>query len=412
MPGWIPPESEANVQKWLGEVKQYQGEFAEANQHVVLMDRATRVRDVQTENAECKAAAEILNGIKWKPYIPGQGQSTDTGNMLQASASVTDNSIVAAVRDALANVDLQNLATQIGSQIGPIASALDLANTFNEVAQFTKAYTTNPAAQQRMTQFFGQPSNQVLSQLASAEANHLINERPDILAAGLQHGLKTIRKGGIPSSGGTEPGGNHAVSSSKTPTGGGGNEPPERGGGNKTPTNSSGTEPPSGGGGAQPPPGGGSKPPSNGGDGSNSGGGGGGGKKPPANNDGGDGEDPHNLARLGKTTQESVQIKLETYLLNPDHRSKEGNLTGKAAFFKDALGFTKDNMSQLAKQIEFDPQTAVPTETTIYGNRFRQVITIQGANGQARDVPFIFQRGLDGVVRLITATDLPEKPKE
>jgi hypothetical protein len=60
-----------------------------------------------------------------------------------------------------------------------------------------------------MTQFFGQPSNQVLSQLATAEANHLINERPDLLAAGLQHGLRTICKGAVLSSRGTNTGVNH-----------------------------------------------------------------------------------------------------------------------------------------------------------------------------------------------------------
>jgi hypothetical protein len=84
---------------------------------------------------------------------------------------------------------------------------------------------------------------------------------------------------------------------------------------------------------------------------------------PPSNKGGGDDEEPpgnrNDLSRLGKTTQESVEIKLKNYPLNPDHRQPSGAHTGKATWFKDNLGFTQDNMSLLAKQLEFDPQTAV-----------------------------------------------------
>lgn len=101
----------------------------------------------------------------------------------------------------------------------------------------------------------------------------------------------------------------------------------------------------------------------------------------------------------GATTQESVKIKLENYLLNPTH--PQGG--DKARWFEAALGFTKSNIDELAKQIVFDPSKAVPTDSTPYGQKYEQVIPITGANGRQIDVLFVWITNPDNVTRLVTA---------
>jgi RHS repeat-associated protein len=105
------------------------------------------------------------------------------------------------------------------------------------------------------------------------------------------------------------------------------------------------------------------------------------------------------LSKLGATTEESVERKLSKYLLNPGH-SVGGD---KAKWFQQALGFTKENMGDLARQIVFDPKKAVQTGVTEFGTQYNQVITITGANGKEIEVTFAFIRNEDGVVRLVTA---------
>jgi hypothetical protein len=56
----------------------------------------------------------------------------------------------------------------------------------------------------------------------------------------------------------------------------------------------------------------------------------------------------------------SVLDKLFRYTLNPDH--PEGG--PKAKWFEQALGFTRANIGDLAKQIVFDPSKAVQTGVT------------------------------------------------
>lgn len=102
---------------------------------------------------------------------------------------------------------------------------------------------------------------------------------------------------------------------------------------------------------------------------------------------------------LPATTEESVTKKLSDYLLNPDHPVGRS----KANWFKSALGFTRDNADKLAKQIVFDPSTAVETGVTPYGTKFNQVISIVGENGKTIDVVFAWIRNNDGIVRLVTA---------
>jgi len=101
----------------------------------------------------------------------------------------------------------------------------------------------------------------------------------------------------------------------------------------------------------------------------------------------------------------SVTDKLQRYLLNPDHA-----LGGpKAKWFEQALGYTRENIGQLAKQIVFDPNKARPTELTKFGQKYEQIISITGVNGKVIDVPFTWIKNLDGVIRLITVPWIPQK---
>ena len=102
---------------------------------------------------------------------------------------------------------------------------------------------------------------------------------------------------------------------------------------------------------------------------------------------------------LPKTTAESVSAKLDTYLLEPTHPVGGS----KAKWFKEALGFTKDNSADLAKQIVFNSEKAIQTTKNAYGTKFSQVISVQGANGKIIDVEFIFIKNNDGVIRLVTS---------
>jgi hypothetical protein len=104
-------------------------------------------------------------------------------------------------------------------------------------------------------------------------------------------------------------------------------------------------------------------------------------------------------AEAARLSQESVRDKLERYLLDPDH--DEGG--SKAKWFEQALGFTRHNSSELAKQIVFDESEAVFTGVTEFGTKYNQVISIAGANGKIIDVTFGWIREHNGLVRLVTA---------
>jgi hypothetical protein len=103
---------------------------------------------------------------------------------------------------------------------------------------------------------------------------------------------------------------------------------------------------------------------------------------------------------LPATTAESVTDKLRRYLLDPNHPSRGT----KAIWFRKALGFTQDNLDDLARQIKFDPAKVAATELTQHGQEFEQVIQIVGADGKRIDVLFVWIRNHDGIVRLVTST--------
>jgi RHS repeat-associated protein len=83
-------------------------------------------------------------------------------------------------------------------------------------------------------------------------------------------------------------------------------------------------------------------------------------------------------------TRQSINKKLSTYLLDETHPVGGS----KAKWFKEALGFTKENMGDLAKQIIFDPKTAILQKNNGHGNLYQQIISIKGANGKTINTPF------------------------
>lgn len=104
-------------------------------------------------------------------------------------------------------------------------------------------------------------------------------------------------------------------------------------------------------------------------------------------------------ANLPATTEMSIKDKLYNYLLDPDH-PKGGP---KAKWFKEALGFTRENMDDLAKQLVFNPTKAVQTEITEFGTKYNQIISVKGANGRTIDVLTSWIKNEDGVIRIVTA---------
>ena len=111
----------------------------------------------------------------------------------------------------------------------------------------------------------------------------------------------------------------------------------------------------------------------------------------------------------GRTTEESVAIKLDKYLLNPEHINPWGRLTGKAAWFKDNLGFTRDNANDLARQIVFNQSQAMLTNIMNNGLIYRQLIEIRGANGRTKKIFFNWIKNPDGIVRLIGTGRFPKR---
>jgi hypothetical protein len=75
-----------------------------------------------------------------------------------------------------------------------------------------------------------------------------------------------------------------------------------------------------------------------------------------------------------RLSEESIKRKVEGYLLNPEH-AKGGP---KADWFNHALGFTRENATELERQIIFDPSRAVQTGVTQFGSTYNQVISISG----------------------------------
>lgn len=100
-----------------------------------------------------------------------------------------------------------------------------------------------------------------------------------------------------------------------------------------------------------------------------------------------------------KLTQESINSKLDGYLLNKEHPVGGS----KASWFEKALGFNKNNSQQLNSQIIFDKSKAVQTAVTEYGTKYSQIIPIKGVNGKIIDVEFVWIKNNDGIVRLVTS---------
>jgi hypothetical protein len=112
---------------------------------------------------------------------------------------------------------------------------------------------------------------------------------------------------------------------------------------------------------------------------------------------------PYPKLDVAAASATSVRDKLTRYTLNLEHPLGRS----KAQWFEKALGFTRQNSDQLARQLVFDEKTAVQTAVTKYGTKFNQVINVVGTNGRTIPVTTAWIRGEDGVAKLVTA--LPGK---
>ena len=108
-------------------------------------------------------------------------------------------------------------------------------------------------------------------------------------------------------------------------------------------------------------------------------------------------------ASIEDASRASVRDKLNRYTLNLEHR-RGGS---KARWFQQALGFTRENSEELARQLVFDEKSAIQTGVTEFGTKYNQTIAVVGANGRTIPVTTAWLKGTDGVVRLVTA--LPGK---
>jgi hypothetical protein len=95
----------------------------------------------------------------------------------------------------------------------------------------------------------------------------------------------------------------------------------------------------------------------------------------------------------------SVVDKRHRYLVDPDHISGGP----KAKWFEQALGFTRKNAADLAKQLIFDESQAIRRGVNEHGTVFNQTINVIGANGCTIPVTTGWTIGPDGVPRLNTA---------
>ena len=107
-------------------------------------------------------------------------------------------------------------------------------------------------------------------------------------------------------------------------------------------------------------------------------------------------------------TRKSIDRKISAYLFNPNNY--DGWLKGQS--FIRALGFNPndpEHVSMLAKQIRFDPYSAIFSKDTKWGARFRQKLAIIGPNGKIIDgVRSVWQKDYNnGTITLITL--LPPK---
>ena len=108
-------------------------------------------------------------------------------------------------------------------------------------------------------------------------------------------------------------------------------------------------------------------------------------------------------ASIEGASRASVRDKLNRYILNSEHPVGGA----KARWFRQALGFTRENSEELVRQLVFNEGSAVQTRVTELGTKYNQTINVVGANGRTIPVVTAWIKGNDGIVRLVTA--LPGK---
>ena len=103
--------------------------------------------------------------------------------------------------------------------------------------------------------------------------------------------------------------------------------------------------------------------------------------------------------------------KLIHYALNPQHERGQH----KARMFERTLGINLSNWTQLKKAIldALPYHEATSTSETVFGKKFKVVLSIAGLNGRTEDVMTVWQfdcledRTFSDVPRLVTVYVLP-----
>ena len=113
--------------------------------------------------------------------------------------------------------------------------------------------------------------------------------------------------------------------------------------------------------------------------------------RPPAPKPGSDATAVPNAAAKDQSAA-SVHDKLSRYLLNPEHPIGGA----KARWFRQALGFGRENTAELSRQLVFDEAKAVPTAATKFATKFIQTINVVGPNGRTIPVVTAWIKGQDG----------------
>ncbi len=100
-----------------------------------------------------------------------------------------------------------------------------------------------------------------------------------------------------------------------------------------------------------------------------------------------------------------VENKARHYLL--DEQNEKGK--AKAHWLVGSLGFSPDKLDEFVQQVRYDPDAAKYSRLTEWGERFTQIIALEGPNGRVMPAKFVWQVE-DEVPRLITMT--PAKKKD
>lgn len=106
-----------------------------------------------------------------------------------------------------------------------------------------------------------------------------------------------------------------------------------------------------------------------------------------------------------RKVEDRVRDKTSRYFFDTTH--PDGG--PKASWLANSLGFSPENIEDIVRQIRYDPAMATYSRTSDWGDRFIQIIDLEGLNGRVMSAKFVWQIE-DGIPMLITMT--PAKKRD